>query len=692
MEIGRTPAHSPLPLAQFHSERNTLPEGITTLSAQTPQANPAQPNRSHPDRKPSGFLSFTLHAHLPWVVNHGTWPHGIEWLHEAAAETYLPLLRVLGNLERDGIALNCTLNLSPILLEQLAHPVFKADFPRYLERKILSAREDEAYFLSVSEFHYAELARFWQKYFTDALTDFQALDADIIQGFRHFNDAGLIEIITCCATHGYMPLLGTDESVRAQVRTAVTAHQRHIGKHPRGIWAPECGYRPAGFWNYPVTQQDGSPIAPGFNRIGVEQAISESNIDFFFVDTHLIEESARTPSPYELRDGAVVPPKDEPMTYNDYRRLYQPYYVDGAHSPDAAQHPVTVFPRDPSTGTQVWSGNFGYPGDSSYLDFHKKRWPGGHRYWSVTGPNVDMADKQPYDPARAAERTQAHASHFVHLVWEALNASMNDPVPPILSSPFDAELFGHWWFEGPRWLEAVARTLHDYPIGIQLTSGSQYLDKYPRAGFIKMHEGSWGAEGTNHVWMNPETSWTYAQIYPAELYLRDLCTAGTWKPDGHANQPTAERIIKQLCRELLLLESSDWQFLITTGAARDYAELRFETHMDQFNELKSIWQHLEAHAAITPEQEERLTAIEVRDSIFPDIDPDLWAAGSCQHRAPDSPHTHANAPHLHTLPKADPPPHMPSSPQQASPDPTSPSPDPDPPRDPLPRYNHNPSA
>ncbi len=670
------------------------------MSAQTPQAK-----RSHPDQKPTGFLSFTLHAHLPWVVNHGTWPHGIEWLHEAAAETYLPLLRVLANLERDGIALNCSLNLSPILLEQLAHPVFKTDFPRYLDRKILAAREDEAYFLSVSEDHYAELARFWQKYFTDALTDFNALDGDIIKGFRHFNDAGLIEIITCCATHGYMPLLGTDESVRAQVRTAVTAHQRHIGKHPRGIWAPECGYRPDGLWNYPVSQQDGSTIAPAFNRIGVEQAISESGIDFFFVDTHLVEESARTPSPYELLHnsgaGAIVRPADEPMTHNDYRRLYQPYYVDGAHTTDAAQHPVTVFPRDPSTGTQVWSGNFGYPGDSNYLDFHKKRWPGGHRYWSVTGANVDMADKQPYDPARAAERTQAHASHFVHLVWEAINAGMNDTIPPILSSPFDAELFGHWWFEGPRWLEAVARTLHDYPIGIHLTSGSQYLDQYPRAGFIKMHEGSWGAEGTNHVWMNADTSWTYAQIYPAELYVRDVCTASTWKPeckvkpegkgkhDHAAAQPLAERIVKQLCRELLLLESSDWQFLITTGAARDYAELRFETHMDQFNELKSIYQHIEANQSISPEQEERLAAIEERDSIFPDIDPTFWAAGSRQQRAPDPSHNPASAPNRQALPAADPSPRKSSALPHSSPNPEASDPDSDPSTAPATAYNPN---
>ena len=141
----------------------------------------------------------------------------------------------------------------------------------------------------------------------------------------------------------------------------------------------------------------------------------------------------------------------------------------------------------------------------------------------------------------------------------------------------------------PFWLEAVARNLHDYDTGLQLISCAEYLEKYPRAGFIAMHEGSWGAEGTNQVWMNPETSWTYTHIYPAELYTRDVCTAGHWRDSAQG-----KRIMKQLCRELLLLESSDWQFLITTGAARDYAEIRFLTHNDQFNEIKAIWQTFES--------------------------------------------------------------------------------------------------
>ncbi len=129
-----------------------------------------------------------------------------------------------------------------------------------------------------------------------------------------------------------------------------------------------------------------------------------------------------------------------------------------------------------------------------------------------------------------------------------------------------------------------------------------------------MQEGSWGAEGNNQVWLNPDTSWTWTHIYPAELYLRDLCTSARWK-DPSPIQPLAERIVKQLCRELLLLESSDWQFLITTGAARDYAEHRFNTHLSQFNDLRSLLESLEAHHSLTDDQQNLLVAIEDRDNI-----------------------------------------------------------------------------
>jgi len=588
---------------------------------------------TNPKQTPAGFLAFTLHAHLPYVVNHGTWPHGIEWLLEAAAETYLPLLRVLANLERDGVPANFNINLSPILLEQLAHPLFLAEFPRYLQRKILAAREDEAYFIQSGDVHLTETARFWNRFFSTALEDFNTLGGDIIQGFRHFNDAGLIEIITCAATHGYMPLLGTDESVRAQIRTAVATHIRHLGKHPRGIWVPECGYRPAGFWIYPVVPAGSNGSYPGFVRIGVEQALSESNLDYFFVDTHLVEHSYRYPSPYGMPESFLPrDPQLDQITHGPQRSLYQPYYVDGPYDKRFA---TSVFPRDPSTGLQVWSGDTGYPGDANYLDFHKKRFPGGHRYWKVTGARVDMGDKHVYWPQQAAERVKQHADHFVALVYESLESSLDNSIPPVLCAPFDAELFGHWWFEGPMWLEAICRILHEQPTGLATITCSDYLDRYPRAGFIAMPEGSWGAEGNHQVWMNADTSWTYTHIYPAELYTREICSSSKWR-----DSTLGTRIVQQLCRELLLLESSDWQFLITTGAARDYAETRFLTHNDQFLELKSIWQAFEHDGVLNEHMTIRLAEIEHRDTIFPDIDPAMWAKGAAETReeisAPES--------------------------------------------------------
>lgn len=559
---------------------------------------------------PSGYLTLTLHAHLPYVVNHGTWPHGMEWLHEAAAETYLPLLRVLGNLERDGIPAHFNINLSPILLEQLVHPLFVAEFPKYVTRKIAAAKEDEHTFDGAGERHYAETARFWQRFYQTALDDFEAAGRNIVAGFRHFHESGLVDLITGAATHGYLPLLGTDESVRAQIRTAVTTYIRHIGQPPSGIWVPECGYRPAGFWSYPVKATDGASLG-GYERIGVEQAVGESGLDFFFVDTHLISPAYRAASPYGGDEAAAHHASSRP--------LYQPFTVESAFE---RTHPVAVFARDPRTGLQVWSGEIGYPGDANYLDFHKKRYPGGHRFWQVTGRGVPMEDKLPYWPEKGAERVAVHAEHFVHLVRETLAASPHTEHPPILNAPFDAELFGHWWFEGPMWLEAVCRAFHAQN-DIALTSCRDYLSRYKPAASIAMHEGSWGTGGDDRVWLNPETSWTYAQLYPAEIATREICSAGLWR-----GSTMGMRIAQQLCRELLLLEASDWQFLITTGAARDYAEVRFATHHSQFQAVKRIFEAFAAEGSIGREDEERLAAIELRDGVFPDIDPEFWMRGA----------------------------------------------------------------
>lgn len=563
-----------------------------------------------PVTRPAGCLSFTLHAHLPYVINHGTWPHGLEWLIEAAAETYLPLLRMLGRLERDGIALHCNIDLSPVLLEQLAHPVFIAEFPNYVTRKIVAAREDEAFFLQMGDHMLAATARFWQDFYVRTLIDFNALGRNIISGFRHFNDAGLIRIITSAATHGFLPLLGTDESVRAQIQLAVETHTHHLGVVPTGVWLPECGYRPAGYWDYPNVN---SANPGGFVREGIEQFLSEANLCFFFVDTHLVQ-------------GATAQTQNEKRSKPRAANVYRPHYLSSASLEKGNRGPSpAVFARDPRTAVQVWSSDLGYPGDFCYLDFHKKRFPGGHRYWKVTGADVDIADKHPYDPSAADQRVKVHAAHFAGLVREALQPSASDSVPPILNALFDAELFGHWWFEGVLWLEAVARELHcqaaDPSLArLDLVDGERYLKLYPPPSVISMTEGSWGAGGSSQVWLNPQTSWTYAQLYPAELYIRELATGDRWR-----ESEVATRIARQLCRELLLLESSDWQFLISTGTARDYAESRFNNHLDQFQDLRTFYEECLATQGISELQTSRLAEIELRDSIFPNIDPSLWA-------------------------------------------------------------------
>jgi len=572
-----------------------------------------------PELDSRGFVTLTLHSHLPYVVNHGTWPHGLEWLCEAAAETYLPLLRIVGELEREGVYLKPNINLSPILLEQLAHPVFKAEFPKYLQRKVEAARKDAKEFYAAGDGHMARVAEFWERFFEEDLNHFTLLSSDIIAAFRKYNDSGAIEVFTCAATHGYFPLLGTDASIRAQVRTGVETHKKYLGKAPRGIWIPECGYRPAGEWFFPVHLNGSARSLPQrpFYRAGVEQILAENGIEYFFIDTHLVEQSAMF-TPYEHLAGDV-PIAVEKMNGGQPKvSFYQPFFAD---TPDRRAAHVAFFTRDPRTSVQVWSGDHGYPGDGDYLEFHKKKFPGGHRYWRVTGPKVDLGDKLPYYPNVASERTADHAAHFAGIALEAIQKYPAKGAPPILCAPFDAELFGHWWFEGPQFLGNVARQFARSDSPLKLVTCGEYLDRFPPKGFLALEEGSWGANGDNSVWLNPDTSWTWTHIYPAEEAVRQMAKTKKW-----VGNETATRLAKQLCRELLLLESSDWQFLITTGAARDYAEKRFNDHLHEFRVLLDGWRRFEATGEIPVETIQKLGEVEQRDSVFADIKPELWAA------------------------------------------------------------------
>jgi 1,4-alpha-glucan branching enzyme len=343
----------------------------------------------------------------------------------------------------------------------------------------------------------------------------------------------------------------------------------------------------------------------------VEQILSEYGIEFFFVDSHLVEKNPRF-TPYELLAGNV-PVAVEADNCEECASLYRPYFAGSSSS--------AFFARDPRTGIQVWSGEHGYPGDPVYLDFHKKRWPGGHRYWQVTHPKIDLGAKTQYFPDLARGRTRAHAMHFSDVVNGVLryHAPQNNG-RPILTAPFDAELFGHWWFEGPQWLKNVAKEISNPDNPVALTTCADYLDHHKPSGFLQLPEGSWGRNGTHEVWLNPLTEWTWQHIYPAELAMEQVAHSGRWR-----GNEMATRLAKQLARELLLLESSDWQFLITTEHARDYAEKRFHTHLGQFRKLLDAWRKFEVTGEIARQAVADLQQIEERDSIFPSITPEIYA-------------------------------------------------------------------
>ncbi|HOS43759.1 MAG TPA: DUF1957 domain-containing protein, partial [Armatimonadota bacterium] len=357
-----------------------------------------------------GAFTFVLHGHLPYVLSHGVWPHGMDWIFEAASECYLPLLDAFTALVEDGISPQVTLGLTPVLTEQLRHPGFVAGFDDYLAQRIAAAAENAREFRQQQQPLLERLALRWRDEFTGIRARFHdCYGTDIPAAFRQLMDDGHLEIITCAATHGYLPLLGDDTCVRAQIRQGVESYTRHYGRAPRGIWLPECAYRPAYAWKAPV--EGAGPQRP-VPRAGIEEILSDSGIQYFFVDTHLLM-GGSTQGVYIERFGALkalweqahATPGGEPAHFD--HSPYRPYYVSGKYDGPA----VSFYTREERTGLQVWSGEHGYPGDGNYLDFHKKHYPGGHRYWKVTSATADLAEKLIYYPEDVEQRLDANAEH-----------------------------------------------------------------------------------------------------------------------------------------------------------------------------------------------------------------------------------------------------------------------------------------
>jgi 1,4-alpha-glucan branching enzyme len=496
--------------------------------------------------------------------------------------------------------------MTPVLAEMLATPRFREGFLAYLEERTSRAEADRRDFEAAGDEQGRIAAVAWLDFYKQAKTDFvETYHGDLLAAFTRLQKVNRIEIIVSAATHGYLPLLGRDESIEAQLTTGTASYRRLFGRRPRGIWLPECAYRPGYDWSRPVGPTRSWP------RAGLETFLARQGLRYFFVDTHLVAGGAPIGT-YEdrfeerrldaARNGTGLSPNE-------------PYALAAS-----GRRKVAVLARDPRSSVQVWSADYGYPGDGAYLEFHRKRGRDGLRYWRVTDRRLPLGEKVPYDPATAQERADAHADHFVSLILDTLREHQEATGRTgVVVAPFDTELFGHWWFEGPRWLEAVLRKLEGRVVA---ATASDFLAAHPPRSTIRLPEGSWGQGGAHWVWLNDGTRWVWEEVYRAEDAFLDASRAAK----GQTN-PTARRILSQLARELLLLESSDWPFLITTVAAKDYAEARVKEHIAAFDRLRTLLERAK-DGALGPEDAAWLAEVEERDSLFPDVNPESWTPES----------------------------------------------------------------
>ena len=549
---------------------------------------------------PLGYFSLILHAHLPFV-RHPEYPEFLEedWLYEAITEVYLPLIFIFQNLHDAGAKPRLALNISPPLCEMLADVLLQNRYTAHLENLIELASKELRRTKTEAPL-FCEAA----KMYVDNLTSSVDLwnnryKRNLINAFRELQDEGVLEIITCGATHGFMPLISTPEARRAQVQIAVTNYRKHFGRQPRGIWLPECAYEP-----------------------GIEDLLKDAGIEYFISDTHAI-------------------------LYGDPRPKY------GVHAPVVCPNGVAVFARDVDTSEQVWNAEVGYPGDPLYREFYRdiglerpleylrphlhadgKRRHLGLKYHRITGRGVPQHLKQPYVPSLARAKAAKNAMHFIReriKQAEKLRKTFSGH-PPLVVSPYDAELFGHWWFEGPQFIDFFFRKLHYEQTEIATITPGDFLDSEIQIQVQTPIASSWGENGYYKVWLNEKNSWMYPYQHDAERRMTQLANEFAVQssrshvqslapgdnqvaPPHTLNPELRTRVLNQMARELLLAQSSDWAFQIYKGTTVEYSSRRFRSHIHRFGVLAEM---LNGDAA--PEQLDLLAEIEARDNIFPEID------------------------------------------------------------------------
>lgn len=560
---------------------------------------------------PSAVITIVLHTHLPWVLHHGAWPHGSDWVCEAVAECYIPLLTMCQRLLDDGIKPGLTFTISPVLAEQISQPDFPELFSEYCRNHAELARNDRTILAEQgAPEQQLALCDFWVQWYEDALLKFEKdCGGSIVATFADLQSLGAIEMITCGATHGYLPLLAEDASVHLQVALAQRVHQRHFGERATGIWMPECAYRPRYPWrtllpvpNYTIAR----------DRQGVEEVLVAEGLKYTVIDEGTL--SGAMPLGMRRPDGIRLSLNEADSVTKHVGEERSPFDVvlaGSAHSNAA----VSAFTRSMQIALQVWSGQTGYPGDPDYLDFHKKYYKSSLRYWRVTDVKADMAHKDFYNPSWAAAKAEEHALHFVSILEVSVkHRSASTGRIPTICLPFDTELFGHWWFEGPLFLEHVLRGMHRSTVVRPTTLGERDAETSATA-VVALPESSWGRNGNHDVWMHATTKWMWEKEYKLEYRVRMLF-------EKHAQRvwTSDERnVLDAMMRQVLLAQASDWPFLVSTASATDYATMRFHGHVEDANGLADLVERLTAGGEMREADKKRLDGVNSRDTLFPEL-------------------------------------------------------------------------
>jgi len=490
------------------------------------------------------------------------------------AETYIPILDLLSAVVDCGLEPRIAVSLSPVLAEQLADGYMKSRFLEYAEMRKKAALHDAERHEAEHDDRPALLAAEYAEYYEYVADRFSNhYNGDLPGAIGNLASRGTIELLATAATHAYLPLLPA-ERVRVQMRLGCDACERHFGVRPKGAWLPECGYRPG----------------------VIERVLTECGIDYFVVDTHAIAGGAvREAYGAEAKCSGAVPAG---YCLSPSMATLRPYTLLGST--------VSVFARDEVTAAQVWSRETGYPGDGAYREFHRRDSTSGLQYWRVTSKLLDLGQKQLYDPVAADETAREHARHFVELVAARL-ARYHDACGEqgLIVAPYDMELFGHWWYEGTIWLKHVLNLLASDE-RVALTTPGAYLASHRPTTEVSIAECSWGHGGRHGTWANADTAWMWESLARAETLHRALAEK---RP---ALRGTLLAMADQAGRELILLEASDWPFLVTTRQAKEYAEERFLRHLGDYETL--------AGAALAGAGDDAavaaLNSAAMRDSLF----------------------------------------------------------------------------